>query len=109
MKSDILDNETKEFLSWLEQNGYTMALATGDGRWVGLQRLMFHWSIHVGKIGDIAGYDDRYCLATFDLAVESLNDWIKRDFQGEPINWHRHPPSGRRRTDGDPNQEYIAD
>ena len=104
-----IDNETDQYLSWLKKNGYTMVVATGDGRWVGLRRLLFHWTMHIGKIGDVTGYDDRYCLANFDLALESFNDWIVRDFEGDPINWHRHPKSGRRRTDADSEQEYIAD
>jgi glutamate-1-semialdehyde 2,1-aminomutase len=30
-----------------------------------------------------------------------LTEWQTRDFAGEPLGWHRHPDSGRRRPEGD--------
>lgn len=49
-------------------------------------------------------YDDGWCYTTEYQAVTALNNW---DGQGEPTGWHRHPPSGRRRPNGDAAQEYV--
>lgn len=64
-----------------------------DERVIGLKRLMFHWTIHVDL--DMTGYRDRYCFATYELAKEAFDAW---DGTGDPINWHRHVNSGRRRN-----------
>jgi len=37
------------------------------------------------------------CRAAFE-------DW---NGDGEPVGWTRHPPSGRRRPQGDPRHEYV--
>jgi hypothetical protein len=56
---------------------------------------------------DDDGYDDRWCFDTFGLALHALAEWQARGFEGEPIGWHRHPDSGRRRPEGDPAKEYV--
>ena len=99
----------QEYIEWLKsENGYSIVVPTGEGKWIGIQRLMFHWTMHEGKIGDMCGHDRRFCYQTFDLASEALNDWMIRGFSGEPNGWHRDPYTGRRRPDGDPTREYVA-
>lgn len=71
---------------------YVQIKTLADGRLIGLRRLMFHWTIHVDI--DETGYSDRYCFATRQLAQEAFDLW---DGTGDPINWHRHPHTGRRR------------
>lgn len=73
-----------------------------DGRWIGVTRLMFHWTLHV----DVSewGYEDRYCYATEIGAIAAMNMWSG---EGDPVGWHRHPKSARRRTDGDPAHELC--
>lgn len=63
-----------------------------DGRFIGVMRLLFHWTMHV----DIhpVGYEDRYCFETYELAKAAFDDW---DGTGDPEGWHRHPMTGRRR------------
>jgi len=73
-----------------------------DGRLCGLKRLLYHWTVHIDI--DNWGYADRYCFADPGLAIEAMEKW---DGTGDPINWHRHPTSGRRRPDGDPEKEYY--
>ncbi len=97
-----------EFFDYLKECGYVMAVPTGDGRWVGIMRLMYHYTMHEGKIGDMVGHDRRWCYADFDLAVGALNEWMLRGFEGKPERWHREPYTGMRRPDGDASKEYYA-
>ena len=64
----------------------------------------FTHAIIVGDVGDRAGYADRWCYHSLAAAAEALLLW---DGHGEPYGWHRHPPSGRRRPDGDAAMEYV--
>lgn len=63
-----------------------------DGRWIGVHRLLFHWTLHI----DInwVGYHDRYCYPTRQSALDAMWSW---DGTGDPDGWHRHPSSGRAR------------
>jgi hypothetical protein len=63
-----------------------------DGRYCGLYRLLYHWTIHIGITE--YGYDDRYCFQTASLGLQALTKW---DGEGDPDFWHKHPKSGRRR------------
>lgn len=73
-----------------------------DGRLCGLQRLLFHYTVHVDIFA--FGYSDRYCFITAELALDAMSRW---DGTGDPDNWHRHPTTGRRRPDADPAREHI--
>lgn len=72
---------------------YTDIRELPDGRVIGVLRLLLHWTIHV-DISPI-GYEDRYCYATYDLAKMAFEIW---DGTGDPVLWHRHVNSGRRRN-----------
>lgn len=100
---------TPAFQKIIDDNAYVNVELIGDGRYVCLHRLMFHWTMIIGHCEDAHGYDDRYCYETHNLGRAALAEWKNRDFKDEPIGWHRHPKSGRRRTNGDPNTEYIED
>ena len=73
-----------------------------DGRLCGLLRLLFHWTVHVDI--DPVGYRDRYCFMTPELAIEAMDQW---DGTGDPINWHKHPSTGRLRPDRTAASEII--
>lgn len=73
--------------------------------YAGISRLLYHWTLRVGMIGDQTSYFDRYCYETLEKAQHALKTW---DGQGDPVGWHRHPSTGRRRPNGDPKLEYIA-
>lgn len=73
-----------------------------DGRIIGIRPLLFHWTMCVDI--DLSGYRTRYCYATEALARDAMTRW---DGTGDPINWHRHPDSGRRR-DIATGREWIA-
>lgn len=101
------DLDELTYMMWLKTCGYQRITPLPGNRWVALQPLMFHWSMIIGKIGDMTSYDDRYCFASRPVADAALDDWIERGFDGEPQFWHRHPKTGRRRAEGDPEAETI--
>lgn len=86
---------------------YKYVVDREDGTYVAIYPLLFHWTMIVGAIDD-PYYDDRWCYATEDKAMTAYCEWAARDYAGEPNGWHRHPNTGRRRTNGDPATEYVA-
>lgn len=79
-----------------------------DGTYVMARRLMFHWMVIRGYQDDYTGYFDRWCYATEELARTALASFPQEGADGfEPAGWHRHPPTARRRPNGDPALEYI--
>ena len=84
--------------------GYTDAKPIGDGRYAALLPFLFTHAIIVGRWANKWTYEDRWCYATPALALEAFHKW---DGQGEPDGWHRHPPTGRRRPEGNHEQEYV--
>jgi len=65
-----------------------------DGRFCGVHRLLYHWTLHIGI--DEIGYEDRYCYPELDQALIGLAGYTG---EGDPPgSWNRHPVSGRRRN-----------
>lgn len=96
-----------DFWKWLADphgGGCVASKDLGEGVYAGIKPLLFHWTMLVGEIGNTVSYEDRYCFQTRELAEEALKLW---DGRGDPINWHRHPRTGRRRVNGDPATEYV--
>lgn len=81
---------------------YTDIRALPDGRLIGTLQLLFHWTLHVDI--DWFGYADRYCFQSYDLVRAAFDGW---DGTGDPVGWHRHPKSGRRRDLGT-GREWIS-
>jgi len=78
-----------------------------DGRLLALEPLLFgDWRLHVvgrGAFASTAIYD--YPAIAGEAAWDALNEW---DGNGDPPRgWVRTKPSDRRRTDGDPEKEYV--
>jgi hypothetical protein len=88
-----------------DANQYAHYTRFSNGRDACLASMVFTVAI----LSDLTrwGYGDRWCYETFDKALNALIDWQKRDGEGEPTGWHRHPDTGRRRPDGDASKEYI--
>jgi hypothetical protein len=100
--------EVDEFVSWLKSadGGFAEVKIIRDGdAYAAIKPLLFHWTMVVGAVGDDVGYDDRWCYATEALARQHLDAW---DGVGEPDGWHRHPRTGRRRDNGDPETQYVS-
>lgn len=87
---------------WREEDGFTHYRLFPNGRDAMLMRLMFTHAI----VADLSSmyYGDRWCYHTFEAAKAALDAW---DGEGEPTGWHRHPDTGRRREDGDPQRETV--
>lgn len=98
-----------DYEAWLKgQNGGYCAEVKdiGNGMYAAAKPLLFHWTMIIGMIGDKAEILDHFCYANREQALEFLRKW---DGTGEPMGWHRHPRSGRRRPGGDTTKEYHAD
>ena len=80
-------------LSPMIVRSYTYLRVLDDGRLCGIHRLVYHWTMHVAI--DETGYEDRYCYDTEQNATNALINW---DGTNDPVGWHRHPKSGRRRN-----------
>jgi len=64
-----------------------------DGRFIGVVRLLYHWTLHV-DIWEL-GYCDRYCYPDLSDCIAACRTW---NGSGDPPGfWNRHPGSGRRR------------
>lgn len=97
---DLLDQELRAVAAAWEE--HLTDIQVKAGRICGLHRLMYTWAL----LADVTpgGYEDRWCYSSYDKAKTALDAWSGQD-GSEPGNWHRHPPSGRRRDpDG---SEYI--
>lgn len=71
---------------------------------------MFTAAIIVGKWEDAYDfYEDRWCYHTVEDAVAAMQAWTDyANFpNSEPMGWHRHPGTGRRREGGDPSKETV--
>ncbi len=80
--------------------------AKGD-RFLVVHRLLFHWTLQEYRFPDAECYEDRWCFGARETALAAVAEWQARGFDGEPIGWHRHPRTGRRRPGGDPAGEYV--
>lgn len=87
---------------WTPADGYTDYRVFPNGRDALIARLLFTYAV----LADMSsfGYGDRWCFKSYADARAALDAW---DGEGEPTGWHRHPSSGRRRENGDPNRETI--
>jgi hypothetical protein len=80
----------------------------GDGTWIAIKPLLFHWTLLRGSLCDTVGYFDRWCYETQAGAEAALVAFPERpDRSYEPAGLHRHPASGRRRPGADPALEHF--
>lgn len=84
-------SEDQAFIDWLltDDGGNCVEYKRlGIGLYAAIKPLMFHWTMIVGQIGDLDGYEDRWCYANRAKAEAGLRAW---DGAGDPVGWH--PPS----------------
>lgn len=94
-----------EAFELLLANGYIEPRVLPDGRYTAVMQLAYTAAIIICGASTVEqGIDERWC---FHSAAEALAASAKWDGTGDPEGWHRHIPSGRRRKDADPLQEYI--
>jgi hypothetical protein len=77
-----------------------------NGRIVELRPLAFTVSLAVVSPDYRYSYNDGWCYKSAQLAFLAAIAWDGGE-DTEPEGWHRHPPSGRRRPDGDAAAEYV--
>lgn len=74
----------------------------GDGRTLYLDAML------PGHLSLCLAHDkwslERWCYHDHDAAWRAVLGW---NGKGDPEGWYRHPLSGRRRHDSDPEREYI--
>lgn len=79
----------------------------GDGTWLMVTPLLFHWSLTRGDFDDPVGYFDRWCYSDRSSVLAAFDAFpVNPPDDHEPQGWHRHPPTGRRRPEGDASREY---
>lgn len=66
---------------------------------------IFNAKITKGVAG-MPWYDEEWTYEIVADAIAALSAWDTVR-QAEPGGWHRHKPSNRRRTNGNPEKEYI--
>lgn len=86
-----------------------MIKVIGEDEYVAIKPLMFHWTMIRGSLFDTSTYDDRWCYATRELAEAALAAFpTDAGADYEPDGWHRHPMTGRRRENADPEAETFS-
>lgn len=90
-----------------EENGYLLVHPINSEEYVLIHKFMFTWAIMTGLLWMPDILEDRWCYSSLQCAAAALTEWGSRGYEGEPQGWHRHPKSGRRRVNGDPDTEYI--
>ncbi len=80
----------------------TTAKPLGDGRWLCVERMIFHWDL---VVCDPAWVLDRW---SYETAVATRQAWMEWDGTGDaPGPWTRHVGTRRRRLHGDPATEEV--
>lgn len=109
-EEDIHDPRLHRYLTEIGEPDTDLGLIRdiGNDEWVMASRLLFHWTLKRGSFFDTIGYSDRWCYETEELAMEALHAFpVNPSPDYEPDGWHRHPATGRRRTDRTSATEYI--
>lgn len=102
-----LPQDTSVWVWWKDGDDDTKPLLVrrlDDRRYVGIMPLIYTHAVIWGYVTDAWGYEDRWCYHDAKSAIAAASRW---GGTGEPEGWHRHPATGRRRPDGDPNKEYV--
>jgi hypothetical protein len=106
MKIERGSLEELQFMQWLkDDSGIINPRPIRKYEWAGLFQYMFTCAIVTGRVGDKTSFEDRWCYHSKEAAMKAFIEW---NGEGEPNGWHRHPHTGRRRTDGDPATEYVS-
>lgn len=81
--------------------------ALPDGRFLAVELLLWGAGrLHVARSMYDMGGSSVYDFTSADRAVVEMFMWSG---EGEPVGWYRHRPSNRRRPNGDPSKEYVAE
>lgn len=81
---------------------------TVSGLRVAVIPFIFTAAVAIGRPHTMTWYDDRWCYHGVEAAFAAAEAWNGPWPDTEPIGWHRHPATGRRRPGGDPAREVVA-
>lgn len=99
---------TSEEQALADKIGSTAVKLIGDGRALYIYRKIWTYSLCIGDVKNEGYFTDLWCYETLPLAMAAMLAWNPLDISTpEPEGWHRHPPTGRRRPDGDASREYV--
>lgn len=105
---ELTPQQAEEYCARLaEENGYRTVLPKSSTEYLIITPLLFHWTVMRGLYACPEGVEERWCYANEGLARAAVEKWRAEGWQGEPLGWHRHPSTGRRRPDGVPEKEYV--
>jgi hypothetical protein len=94
-----------EFIKLVVENGYMDPKEIANNRVAVVAQLLYHGTMLImSKVTFQQGWEEKYCYPSVEAARKALADW---DGNGEPVGWHRHVPSNRRRHEADPLAEYV--
>jgi hypothetical protein len=97
-----------DFISHLsDEYGYSCFVPMDDTRFACVSPFLYTTAIITGRYFDSYSLDNRWCYHDYPSALAALIEWAEAGFKNEPMGWHRHPASGRRRPDGDWMQEHV--
>lgn len=100
--------QTLDFCAKLKaDNDYYMVVPKGCGEYLVVRPLIYHWTLMRGTLAFPETVEERWCYRSKELTLAALAEWEARQWQGEPVGWHRHPTTGRRRPEGLASREYV--
>jgi len=80
---------------WPYGQQWGLVKAMDDARYVAVVPMLFTWRLIVGQLEHVLlGHDDGWCYRTPMAALVAADAWSG---EGEPVGWHRHPATDRRR------------
>ena len=97
---------------WTELPDGGVRLKETETHFIDVIPMIYNWRIVTTPKNFPKVYDRGWCYAGRDKtpAVLAALAWDP-DTEEEPMGWIKQaaPPTGRRRPDGDPSREYVAD
>jgi hypothetical protein len=88
-----------------DRSDYLFTRALGDGRVIDVIPLLFGRARLAISANNATSFIDD--VWEYDLPAVAIEEAERWSGDGEPARWMRHPKSGRRRPDGDPEREFI--
>lgn len=87
---------------------YLLRIDFSDGRALWVEPMIYGARLMIGRQDESLSVDDVFYYHSSLLAILAAMTWaLTINTDKEPANWYRNPITGRRRTDGDPSQEYL--
>ena len=95
---------------WVDERGFVATRTLDDRRFLAVVPQLFGAGLlTMTNPGAFPGtWDEGYTYERLADAVDALESWDPAE-TFEPLGWIRHRPSNRRRSGGDPREEYVRE